>query len=188
MKRATVLILALLLVPAAGADAKFGSARVCGRSDCREVTLDEGHTLLTIEEAAFSARSRLTSNAPEASPWYRVTLGPGQSRRVHGQGSAGQRVRVPAAQGAAGRGGAGPSWTNTATDVYRRVTTGLEPFPASRLVAFGAAEPNPAPGEDSGSPIHIPAWGWIAIAAAAAVLARLSVRWLRPSRRSPLVR
>ena len=74
MKRATVLILALLLVPAAGADAKFSSARVCGPSDCREVTLDEGHTLLTMGEAAFSTRSRLASKPPEASPWYRVTL------------------------------------------------------------------------------------------------------------------
>ena len=66
-----------------------------------------------------------------------------------------------------------------ATDVYGRITAGLEPFPASRLVALGAAEPSPAPGEDSGSRVDVPPWAWIAIAAAAAVIALLSLQWVR---------
>ena len=78
MKRAAVLLLALLLVPAAQADAKFSSARVCGPSDCRDVGLATGHSVLTITEAAFSTRSRLTSKPPDAAPWYRVTLCPGR--------------------------------------------------------------------------------------------------------------
>ena len=47
MKRATVLLLALLLVPAAQADAKFTSARVCGPFHCREITPASGQSLAT---------------------------------------------------------------------------------------------------------------------------------------------
>jgi hypothetical protein len=57
MKRASALLVALLLVPVASAEAKFSSARVCGPSDCRKVTLASGHELLTMERVAFSAGS-----------------------------------------------------------------------------------------------------------------------------------
>jgi hypothetical protein len=192
MRRVTVLLLTLLLVPAARADAKFSSARVCGPSDCREVAIAEGHTLLTMMEAAFSARSQLTSNPPEASPWYRVTLCPGPCESpnaftLKALPASGHEYLPPQEQGPR------KGWAKLdrqAADVYRRVTTDLEPFPASRLAALGAAEPSSVPGEDSGSSGTsdqgvIPAWAWIAIAAATAVLGLIYLRGLQRSRGTP---
>jgi hypothetical protein len=191
MKRAIVLLLALLLVPAARADAKFSSARVCGASDCREVAVTAGHTVVTMMEAAFSTRSRLTSKPPEASVWYEVTLCPGSCESpnaftLKALPASGYEYLSPNEQGPR------KGWAKLdqhAADVYRRVTTDLEPFPASRLVALGATEP----GEDSGSrgasgQGGIPAWAWIAIAAAAGALALLSRRWLQRLRRSASLR
>jgi hypothetical protein len=190
MRRATILLLVLLLVPVARADAKFSSARVCGPSDCREVALTEGHTLLTMMEAAFSTRSRLTSKPPEASPWYRVTLCPGPCESpnaftLKALPASGHEYLPPKEQGPR------KGWAKLdqhAADVYRRATTDLEPFPASRLVALGATEP----GEDSGSQGAsdqggIPAWAWIVIASAG-TLALVSLGWLRRARRPPSAR
>jgi hypothetical protein len=195
MKRATVLLLALLLVPAARADAKFSSARVCGPSDCREVAVTAGHTVVTMMEAALAKPSGLSSKPPEVSPWYRVTLCPGACDSRHAvtlkvQPAAGYEYLAPNEQFAQ------TGWAKLdepAADVYRRVTTGLEPFRASRLLALRAEEPNSVLGEDpvsQGPSGHggIPAWAWIAIAAAAGALALLSRRWLQRSRRVPPVR
>jgi hypothetical protein len=195
MRRVTVLLLALLLVPAARADAKFSSARVCGASDCREVAVTTGHTVVTMMEAAFSTRSRLTSKPPEASAWYEVTLCPGPCESpnaftLKALPASGYEYLPPKEQGPR------KGWAKLdqhAADVYRSVTTGLEPFPASRLLALGATEPSSVPGEHSSSrgasgQGGIPAWAWIAIAAAAVALALLSRRWLQRSRRSPSVR
>jgi hypothetical protein len=192
MKRATVLLLAVLLVPAARADAKFSSARVCGPSDCREVDLTAEPTLLPLMEAAFARGPGFTSKPPEASPWYRVTLCPGRCDSRH---ALTLKVLPTAGYEYAWRGWAKRQrgWAKLdehAAAVYRRVTTGLESFPASRLVALGAAEPSSVPGEDSGSGGEggIPTWAWVAIAAAAPALALLSLRLLQRSRRSPSVR
>jgi hypothetical protein len=194
MKRATILFFALLLVPAAQADAKFSSARVCGPSGCREVGLTAGHTVLTMGEAAFSTRSRLTSKTPEASPWYRVRLCPGRCASRHALTlkvlpTAGYEYVTRKAH-AARRGWA--KLDEHAADVYRSVTTGLEPYPASSLLALGATEPTSVPGEDPGSrgassQGGIPAWAWIAISATAAALALLFLRRLQRLRRSPSV-
>jgi hypothetical protein len=194
MKRATLLFFALLLVPAPSADAKFSSARVCGPSDCREVGLTADRTLLTMMEAAFSTRSRLSPKPPEASPWYRVTLCPGSCDSRHAL-----TLKVLPTAGyeyMPGR-GAKPrrGWAKLdehAAGVYRSVTTGLEPFSASSLLALGATEPTSVPGEDPGSrgassQGGIPAWAWIAISATAAALALLFLRRLQRWRRSPSV-
>src|SRR4051794_16188096 len=81
-----------VLAPAPGsAEAKFSSARVCGRSDCRRVTLANQRSqqeLFAIEGAVFggsvtngrghrrsaSPGTRRAPNPPAAAPWYRVTL------------------------------------------------------------------------------------------------------------------
>ena len=180
MRRATILLLALLLVPVARADAKFSSARVCGPSDCRAVGLNAGHTVLTIGEAAFSTRSRLTSKPPEASPWYRVTLCPGpcDSRNAFTLKvlpATGYEYLPPKEEGPR------KGWAKLdqhAADVYRSVTAGLEPFPAP------GDEPNS--GEASGQG-GFPVWAWIMIAAAG-TLALVSIQWLRRARHPPSAR
>jgi hypothetical protein len=178
MKRATVLLLALLLVLAAGADAKFSSARVCGPSDCREVTLAAGQTVVTMMEAALSTPPGLSSKPPEASAWYRVTLCPGACDSRHAVTlkvlpATGYEYLAPHEQFAQA------GWAkldDPAADVYRRVTKNLEPFPASGLIALGAEEPD-SPGQEG-----IPAWAWVAMAAAPAVLGFVSLGWFQRSR------
>ena len=83
--------------------------------------------------------------------------------------------------------------SDRATEVYRRVTAGLEPLPASALLAVGATKPSPRPGEQpgpSGTGDHagIPDWGWLVIAAAvvAGALALITFRRVRRPR-SPSV-
>jgi hypothetical protein len=191
MKRTTVLLLALLLVPAAQANAKFSSASVCGPSSCRDVRLGAGNadnTLLTMTEAALSTPSQLTSKPPETSPWYRVTLGPGDSGHaltLKVLPTSGYQYLPPKEQGP------WQGWAKLdepAARAYRSVTKGLEPLPPSRLVALGAAEPSSVPDKDLGSRLGISAWAWTAVAAATAALGFLSLRWLQRSRRSPSVR
>lgn len=184
MKRATVLLLALLLVPAAQADAKFSSARVCGPSDCREVTLSDGRSLAAIQEAVILPRAEPVSTPPEAAPWYRVTLCPGRCDSPNAVRfrvlPAGGYEYLPSRQHLARQ-----EWAKLdepAADVYRRVTADLEPFPASGLLALGAVKPDPAGGGG------IPAWVWIAVAAGAAALALRLLRSLRRSQRSPSLR
>jgi hypothetical protein len=200
MRRMSVLLVALVLVPAASADAKFSAARVCGRIDCRQVSFAAGHQLLALERVAFSAESRLGAKPPHASPWYRVTLCPGRcdSRRalalkvLRSTGYAYLPPRewdhvigdtYPPRKGWAKMGEHG-------ADAYRSVTRGLGPFPASRLLRLGA-EPGSGPAEEpgSGTSSHggIPAWGWVAIIAAA-TLALLSLRLRSAWRRSPSAR
>jgi hypothetical protein len=191
MRRATILLFALLLVPATGADAKFISARVCGPSDCREVAVSAdhtpNHTLSTMMEAAF--RSRPASNPPEASPWYRVAL---CSDRCDSRHSLKLKVLPTAGyEYVPRRGWPKPrrGWDKLdkrAADVYRRITKGLEPFPPSRLLALGATE-SLSVNEASGQ-AGIPAWAWIAMAAAAASLVLISRRWLRRWHHSPSAR
>jgi hypothetical protein len=199
MRRAFALSLALLLLPAASAEAKFSVARVCGASDCREVTFASGHELMTMERVAFSAESRLGASPPQASPWYRVTLCP---ERCGSPGAMALRVLpsvgyayLPPKVWAEVTGDAYPpreAWaqlSNRATEVYRRVTACLEPLPASGLLSVRAAAPNPRPGEQPGSigPADhggIPAWEWLVIAAAV-VAAALALIALRRVRRRP---
>jgi hypothetical protein len=193
MKRTIVLLFALVLVPAASAQAKFSSARVCGPSDCREV-IAGGDTLVTMMEAAISTRSRITSKPPEASPWYRVTLCPGpcdspRALTLKVLPTSGYEYLPPKPQGPR------EGWAKLdegAAGVYRSVTSGLEPFPTSRLITLGAAEPSSGPAEDPGprggsDQGGLPAWAWIAIAAAAAAVVLLSLRSLQRLWRSPSV-
>ena len=177
MKRATVLLLALLLVPAARADAKFSSARVCGPSDCREVDLDGG------AHALAHRGSRLPRGAPahvEASRGVPLVPGDAGHQATRATRSRSRFCRPPDTSTCPPRRrGRGEGWAKLdqhATDVYRRVTTGLEPFPASRLIALGAEDPG---SRDASGDAGLPAWTWIAIAAAAAVPAFLTLRRLR---------
>ena len=183
MKRATVLLLALLLVPATQADAKFSSARVCGPSNCHEVALTAGHSS-TIQEAAFLPRAPRLQKPPEAAPWYRVTLCPGRCDSPNASTlrvlPAGGYEYLAPRQRLARKGWA--KLDEPAADVYRRITADLEPFPASHLVAIGAEAPDPS-GQGG-----IPAWVWIAIATAAAAIGLCSLGWRRGSRRPALVR
>jgi hypothetical protein len=182
MKRASALLLGLLLLPAASAEAKFSAARVCGPLDCRDVTLVADRKLLAMEKVAFSAESRLGARPPQASPWYRVTLCPGS---CDARGALAFKV-LPSA----GYAYLPPSgWDHVTgdtypprngwakigedgTDAFRGVTRDLGSFPASRLVALGATDPSPGPDESGSTGTSgdeaIPAWGWIAIASAIA--------------------
>jgi hypothetical protein len=186
MRRASILLLALILVPAASADAKFSSARVCGPSDCREVTPADGDELLAMEapfiggvevdsrghEHRLSAQSKPTSEPPAATPWYRVTLCPGRCD----SGSAPTLRVLPSA----GYEDLGPNgWVilgERVANVYRSVTRGLQPFPASRLSSLDPAASSSSQGDASGHG-GIPAWTWITVAAVAAALSAL--RWMR---------
>jgi hypothetical protein len=184
MKRAIVLLLALLLAPAARADAKFSSARVCGPSNCHEVTLTAGHSLATIQEAALLPQALHLPKPPDAAPWYRVTLCPERCDSPNAPKlkvlPAGGYQYLPPRERLARKG-----WTKLdepAADVYRRIASGLKPFPASHLVAIGAEAP------DLSGQGGTPTWVWIAIATAAAAIGLCSLGWRRGSRRSALVR
>jgi hypothetical protein len=146
-------------------------------------------------EAALAKPSGLSSKPPEASPWYRVTLCPGACDSRHAVTlkvlpAAGYEYLAPNEQFAQ------TGWAKLdepAADVYRRVTTGLEPFRASRLLALHAEEPSSVPGEPpvsqgSSGQGGIPAWAWTAIAVGAAALGLVSLRWLQRSRGAPPVR
>ena len=190
MKRATLALLAALLLPALPAEAKFSSARVCGAHECSAVTFRDGHKLLVMEEPILHGvdvpprgsehwRPKPPSPPPEIAGWYRVTLCPG---RCDADGAISLEVLPGAGYQYLGSNG----WVRLdepASRVYRAVTRGLEPIPGSRLAASDTTPPaepagaQPASTDDSTSPI--PAWAWIALIAVVALAVPLSVRWLK---------
>jgi hypothetical protein len=163
MKRIILAVLALCLLVPATAAAKFSAARVCGPSDCRTVTLDDGQTLLRMEEPVILKRQRVSSASPQG-PWYRITLCPGRCRS-----SEAVSVRVfPAARYAQIEHGGRFGLSDDSLSAYRTATRGLPPYEA-------ASDGSGAPGGSSG----VPAWAWGAIAAAALGVGALSVLLVR---------
>ena len=163
MKRAILAVLALSLVFPAAAAAKFSAARVCGPTDCRTVTLDDGRTLLRMEEPVILKRERVASPSPRGAS-YRVTLCPG---RCDASGAISLRVFPDARYAQIDHRGAFRLSDDSLT-AYRTATRGLPPNqPASQ---------ESGPGGGGGS---MPAWGGAALAAATLGLALLSIRLIR---------
>jgi hypothetical protein len=116
-----------LLVPAAPAAAKeVVKAKVCGASDCREIT--DRHTLAALPEGGDP-----TDPPSHSSGWYRVTLTV-RSDDAHDRFT---NAVLPAARYIRGEGENGHyTWmpmTARATAAYRSAVRGLRPFAGSRL-------------------------------------------------------
>ena len=136
MRRLTVGI-ALVLSLALAADAagkEVVAAKVCGPSDCRET--HNRHMLEAIMEGGPSTLP------PNPAPWYRV-----RSKIAEGdQGAWVSSVVVPSASMIRGDDNSGGymSWVRISPDtlrIYRKLTQGIAPFPASKLRGL---EPRPA--------------------------------------------
>ena len=163
MKRTVLAALALCLLVPATAAAKFSAARVCGPSDCRTIGLDDGRTLLRMEEPVILKRRRVASASPQGA-WYRVTLCPERC-------GASEAVSLRVFPGAGYARIAHRGWFRLSDDVlsaYRTATRGLPAYePASQVSG---------PAGGSGG---MPAWAWAVIAAAALGVAMLSIYLVR---------
>jgi hypothetical protein len=176
MRRVLLISLALLVLSAASAEAKFSSARVCGVDDCRMVTFNDDHKLLVMQEPVIrgadlsrpgSEVANPSSPPPEDSGWYRVTFCPGRC-----SASGARSLMVAPSAGYEYLGARG--WVRldqSATRVYSEVTRDLKPIPAA----------GPAPEVSGGA--GFPAWAWIPIVAAVAVAGLVTMRRLK--RRTP---
>ena len=141
---AAAAVLPLLLVPASavafppGVEAtKISSAKVCGASECREVSDPKAATALA---AGPRPRGR---DAPERGlPWYKGTL----TIRADGGGKARASVIVVPSAGLM-RWKDGFTWValpSESKEAYAKLTAGLTPRPARTL---------PGPGEDAKRPV-----------------------------------
>jgi hypothetical protein len=185
MRRAAYILgLPILLLAAGPAAAKeVSAAKVCGANGCHEV---KDRTLL----AAMPEGGPPAPPPKHPSGWYRATL-------TVRAGDARDRFDVQVVLGSRYFGGNyDPAvgqymWSHMADDTaaaYRRITRGLEPFPASTLrglhphplraqvaeVVAPPAEPEPAGG---GFP-----WLWTALGTAAALLAAAGATAVRRRR------
>ena len=197
MRRLLALLPGLVaLVVTSGAEAKFSSARICGRSDCRVLTVTDrasARRLTAIEAAVLggsisnrhggvrpaSPGTHPAHRAPVAAPWYRVTLCAG---RCSGRYSGTLLVLPRPGYEYLGRAGGGKPWPGAgwlalgdrAAAVYRRITAGLRPLPVSRLRPVSAAVPAGSGGWS------MPVWGWTAFALAVAAALLGAYRYGRP--------
>lgn len=164
---ASVAALALALAPQAVAKGVDG-ATVCGVDTCASADRDDLGPELMGGTPAMPPT--------EAAPWYRATLEMGDGRpggRVYDT----FKVNVlPQAGLIRGRDGYGGSlWRKMSSQqqaIYRRLTSGIAPFPAQRLK--GVAEPEPASGATSSATASADgddSMPWVLIGAAAAALA-----------------
>jgi hypothetical protein len=130
--------LTLLVLPIAGAAPagakEVAHAKVCGPSDCREVK-DHDEQLALIEGGPP------TAPPPKASPWYKAVV----TIRGDGERPTFTTALLPAAglvRGDSEYGGY--TWMSIAQDnasTVRKMTRGLEPFPAAKLRGLDAAAP-----------------------------------------------
>jgi hypothetical protein len=177
MKRLSVcLALVLPLVLAGGAAAKEAvSAKVCGASDCR--TVKDRKALLALMHGGVPV------DPPDASPFYRAEL------TVRGDGELFTFPVVIVPSKGLLRGGTeaeGYTWMPVpakAVRVYRRVTRGLEPLPATKLAGLTPRKARvdevvlpPRQLEPTTSSL---AWPWIVSALGAAAVVALAVTRLR---------
>lgn len=146
-----------LLVGAAPAGAKgVLSATVCGKSECREV--DQRTVMPYLSEGGYP-----TEPPASAAPWYRVTIVMGDdllppAKRVRGRMTVSV---VPDRSVLRGEDGDWMPMSADALQVYRTVTQGLEPLPASELpgVPDAPTDQGTGGGGAEGGP---PAWLLIA--------------------------
>ena len=187
MKRLTLcLALVMPLALAGAAEAKkLVSAKVCGASDCR--TVDDRNSLTALAEGGPP-----TNPPPDATGFYQVDL----TGRGDGERFTFTVVIVPEA--GLMRGGTeadGYTWMPVSTDAvgeFRRMTRGLEPFPAAKLAGLDARPPEarvdevvlPPAEPDSGGG-GAPVWPWIVFGIPALALLGLAAARLRRQRPSP---
>ena len=153
---------------------EISSAKVCGASECREVSDPQAATAL-----AVGHRARGTDAPVRGLPWYKSTL----TIRAEAGGEV-DRVSVThrgALRRADARGGRGLVWVtlpSESKEAYAKLTAGLTPRPARTLPRVGGRAPvarvdevcrpacaaTPAPASD-GSNVWIVALGGGALAA-----------------------
>jgi hypothetical protein len=187
MRRLAIsLVLAFALAPAAAAAKEPVSATVCGASDCRTVT-DKDSLEALIGGGA-------PSDPPKAgSGWYsvRIAIKVEEGRREHFS-----LVVVPSAGlMRAGDASEGYSWmeaTPSGVREYRRVTRGVEAFPASALRGVGLPparvdevvlppEERKAEPDGGSSPLPWIAGGLVLLGLAGAMLRWRGLPWPRPA-------
>jgi hypothetical protein len=163
-------IAAAALGPAATAAAKeIASVKVCGAGGCQDVT---DRTSMAITDGGPP-----TAWPGEKTPFYRVKV---SVKGEHGQVVPGWTFQwVPAAQKVQFEDGTWGNPPSTAMDELERVTRGVAPLPASKLVlpaparAASTAAPHTAPpSADDG----LPGIAWVFLAAGAAGLLALLAR------------
>jgi hypothetical protein len=180
MRKLTLPIMAIaLLLPAGSAAAKEPVAmKICGSSDC--TTVKDRETMMTLFEGGGPG-----TPPNRGVPWYsmRIAIDTGQERAdyfdqvvVPSRGL----VRVEDPEG----GFTWMSMSRRAADESRRLTRGIEAFPASDLKGTGPPkvrvdevvlpEPEPAPAADGGGSSPLP---WIAGGVVLLGLALALLRW-----------
>jgi len=165
-------ITAAALGPAATAAAKeIASVKVCGADGCTDVT---DRTSMAIADGGPP-----TAWPDAKTPFYRVKIAvkAGDGRKVPGWSFR----WVPAAQKIQFEDGTWGNPPSTTMDELERVTRGIQPLPASRLVlpddviagaTAAPAKPAPARAHDAGMPAIV----WVFLAVGAAGLAALLAR------------
>jgi len=175
------MVLALSLVPAGAAAAKEPvKAKVCGASDCR--TVKDRDKLMALTEGGPP-----TDPPEHGAGWYSVRMTIEIDRGQHDSFSL---VVVPSAGLLRGQDGSGYAWmpaTPAGLSEYRRITRGLEPFPARTLRGVGRVEEVVAPPKearpdgDGSSPLPWIAGGAVLAALAALLIRRHGLPWPKPA-------
>jgi hypothetical protein len=153
-----VLALPLALCPQAAAK-EVVSVKVCGISECERLT--DRQALLAFQEGGPP-----TNPPSKASAFYRAEL------RVRGEGDDVFRFSIAVVPDAGLLRGEDGTWmpvSNQAVAQFRRVTRGLEPFPAARLGGLDSGRVEARvdevvmPPEDVSRPApgNAPVWPWI---------------------------
>ena len=175
-----VIAVAALLGPAASTAAakEIASVKVCGADGCTDVT---DHTSMAIADGGPP-----TAWPDAKTPFYRV--------KIAVKGEDGQKVPgwsfqwVPAAQKIQFEDGTWGNPPSTTMDELNRVTRGIQPLPASKLVLpadvvaddlAAPAKSAPAPAKPASGPAHddgMPAIVWVFLAAGALGVAALLAR------------
>lgn len=193
MRKLTLpILMGLVLLPAAAAAAKEPvAAKICGPSDC--TTVKDKDTLMSV----FMNGGGPTDPPKRGADWYsvRIAIDVGQERPEHYD-----TAIVPSQglmRGAEGAEGENYVWFKAPPRIareYRRLTDGIEPFPASKLDGVGPVkaqvdevimppeEPAAAPASDGGSsPLPWIAGGVVLVGLALALIRWRGLPWPRPA-------
>jgi hypothetical protein len=201
MPRAVLISISMLLaLPSLAVGKGLESGQACGPSGCATTAFGDRFP------RSFVLPPMLTSGTsfaepPHAAPWYRVRF---SLTGVEGEGDL-KGVVFADARYVAGRdeGSQALVWQRTSRDgavFYRRLTRGLEPYPAARLPGLGGNRGAPASAGDQAAPASPSAgapavesegasgwspWNVLTLTAAAALLGALVVLGHRRRGRGP---
>jgi hypothetical protein len=191
MRKVTLpIMLGLMLLPAATAAAKEPvAAKICGPSDC--TTVKDKDTLMNV----FMNGGGPTDPPKRGAEWYsvRIAIDTGQEHPDHFELAIVPSTGLMRSPDGEGR----YAWFKAPPDVargYRRLTAGIEPFPAGKLDGVGPVkakvdevimppdEPASAPASDGGSsPLPWIAGGLLLLGAAFALIRWRGRPWPRPA-------